>query len=451
MIDHRATLCAIWFLLAAACVSANGGHRLDLADIIQGPKGDGKKIISLGQSAKLLYELTSEALPLKTRCELYLGLIKQRNTRTELGVHGLIQSAMKQTVPNLESLKLNDKLRAELAFNALDKVRILQASFDDEFAEFVEEDMVDVKNDLFDCVAHVADRHQKAMTNVGEYVADSLEFIKPLVYDSRHALDRIEEAQQEVGKIERSKFDKTDKRGPWLDVYKKLFVMIINNRYRLTQDIMGFLTQPETLDILDYMVDINDKMEAHKNSLVDRESKLLDRNKSLQNNKPYRTELLSMFIKASQNLDWLAKRTVSFTHQRTRWRIIRNAVLPFKGLSVSDVTWSPARVIKRDTFEALVQSCPFQADYFEHSLKNLQFDGDSLEPETAKWLTERLYPFALGCRSSEADAKRPPHIRLWYMFSISQKIQRWCLDRLNNPSLTDEDKLYVLSIMRLIP
>lgn len=420
---------------------------LELANIFQD-----QKVISLGQAAKLMHELVKDAYDLELRCELYLDLIKQRNSRTEVGVANLIRkSANKLSRPDLDSLNLKEKLEAELNYGALKKVRIFQASFDDEFAEFVEEDMEEVKNDLFDCVAHAADRHQKAMLNVGEFVADTIEQIEPIVYASRHALERIEEAKQAVSRIELSKIDKTDKRGEWLEAYKILFVMIINNRYRLTQELMGFMTTPDSLDILDFMVDMNEQINVFKNQLVHRESRLLNKNKSFQKSRNYKDELLKMFILASRNLDWLPKRSISFTHQRTRWRIIRNTIVPFNGLSLSDVTWSPARTIHRNTFEALIESCPFYGDYFEYSIRNLHFHDNSIEPDTARWLVERLYPFALGCRSLEADKKRLPQIRDWYIFSISQKIQRWCLERLNDPSLADEDKIVVLSIMRLIP
>lgn len=399
-----------------------------------------------------MHQLVKDSFDLELRCELYLGLIKQRNNRTEKGVADLIRELNERLArPDLASLNLRDKLAAELAYGALHKVRIFQATFDDEFAEFVEEDMEAVKHDLFDCVGHAADRHQKAMSMVGEFIDDTIESLESLVYESRYALLKLQEARDRVETIEMEKDDKTEKRGKWLEAYKILFVVAMNNRYMLDQELMQFMTTPVTLGILDYMVETNDQIDDFKNKLVHRESRLLSKNKSLERSRKYKDQLLTMFIVASKNLDWLPKRSVSFTYQRTRWRIIRNTVTPFNGLSVSDVSWSPARPIHRNTFEALVDSCPFYGDYFEQSLRNINFIDNSLEFDTAKWMVERIYPFSLGCTSLEADKNRPPPVRFWYIFSISQKIQRWCLNRLNDPELSAEDKNIVLNIMRLIP
>lgn len=430
-----------------------------MAEILS--KGLGKnnwkdRVISLKDAAKTLHSLTIDMdMPLEARCELYIRIIRRPDIRAESSLKAMIESY--EPAGSLGGLSLGQKLDSELEFGALGKLQILQATFEDDFADFVQPEMEAVKNDLFDCVALAGDRHEKALDGVEDFVTDWLDKIKPLVYVSKHALNRIPEAQEDLVKLEASRSDSSEKRGSWLESFKKLFVMIINNRYRIDQKLMNFLTKLGTLQILDYMVATNNKIDKFKNSLVRKESKLIadkkntDQTKKLSKSRIYKDELLNMFILASNNLDWLPKRSVSFLNEQYRWRIIRNSLIQFNGLSIDDVNLSPARPIYRNTFQALISSCPFYSDFYAKSLNTLHFNDDSLDADNVKWLVERIYPYSFGCNALEADKTTNIKLRSWYMASISLKAHRWCLDRLNDPALNDDEKNYVLSIMKMIP
>lgn len=381
-----------------------------------------------------LHQENKDKESLESRCDLYISELQRAKVK----------------VPEGNTDDLASRLRAELEFGALKNLKIVLSWFESKFEDITQE-MASFKNDVLDCVANYGEKHLKSISGVAEFVNDATERIKPLIFNSQKAMNRLESAVKAVKKIETSRTNIHHKRDYWIDAFKKMLVIMSNYRYDLPQEVMQYVNQPENHELLDFMIQKSQSMNEEKNKCVELESKGWSKTR-LAMSKRYSTGLLNAFTLAANNIDWMPRHTVSFIHEPPRWRIIwQNHITKFGKLSMLDSEYSRRTdSVERGAFSALMSSCPHLSEYYKIHLKSKAFD-ESFAIDEARWMIGRLNHYSLGCLVPIADKSTELNRRRWFIKSSSIKLAQWAADRLADEGLDEDQKVSVLRIIEQVP
>lgn len=403
-------------------------------------KIDDGTTMSLLTAINKLHGLTKGTHTFEARCELYTDLLGQSNIQTDEGLKELIEGKPTNIDDISETLDLKSKLRADLNFETLKKLRILTAWFDSEFNEFQIE-MKDVKSEILSCIVFYGERHLRSVNSVSDFIDGSLKVINPIVFEANNIPRKLEYHTEKMDKLNEKIPKILARRSPWLEIMKKLVVISINYRHSLPQDIMQYLTKNEHLELLDFMDKTSKKLDKLENDCIKLESESED----LKKKSKYPNRLLRTFILAANNIDWLPRKAVGSIHREDRWALIQRHLMKFDNLSRLDPEWSSkTKLIDRNAFAALVNSCTPLSTFFGQHLHSPAY-SDKFSIDEAQWMVGRLYHYSLGCMMPKVDETTTLHQRRWLVKSISSKLSDWSMDRMGDENLSHEKKRVILA------
>lgn len=396
------------------------------------------------KAAHLLHEITKDTHPLESRCELYAKLFKEPNIHTQERVASFVENQGQLNVEDIEKLDLIPKMRAELKFSSLTKLKTITTWFESEFNEITPE-LDAIKNDILSCIVAYGNRHLKSVSGIKDSMDDVLEKIKPITHHADKVQSSLNNALSKVYKA--TLVDANYRKGTWLAALKQLVVIAINYRYSLTPQVIRYLTKDSTLKFLNFMNKKSKRLDSLKNSCVQLETDNHNRN----NSEVYKKKLLDAFILVSNNIDWLPKRSVSFVHQPQRWFSIQKNLIKFNELSKYDSAWQDNTTAKeKDAYKALLHSCP-SLTHENMGLTISEPYDKSLDVEQANWMVERLYHYYFGCLELNSDPTLGVTQRRWFVNSISTKLNNWAIKMIQDQELDRNTKKLVRDIQSRLP
>lgn len=405
-------------------------------------------ILTFAESADLLYEKIQRN-SLEFRCHAYVMLTRQPNVRTAPRVANLINIASKnfdfeQSLSS--SVSLSDFLAEGIEYNALSKFHTLFGIFDSENTDPDLQNRPEVRGDMLDCMAYYAERHVKAVTGVREFVVIASERVDPLVFKTQKTEHWTDFYSNQVRAAENAENGHIHKmKAAWLEALDKLFVVMVNNRYRLTREVWDFVQSPGRLIGLRSCQVIIDRLKNGQDKCVKLE---LESANDKKKSRDYRMELLQVFALTATNLDWLPIYTTSFIYDPARFSIIKRRIKRFRGMTEEEAS-GIASIDESAMLRGLKESCEILTKQFEKSLNpKIYF---KLPIYKARSLGHRIQHHLVGCRVDKTDPTLFNR-RRWLVTSVTLKLADWTVHRITDPRIiSDQDRAAIIEIARTLP
>lgn len=391
-------------------------------------------IITLSEAINKLHIL-SVGYSLEIRCNKYVKLISQPNIRTFSSVNLLMEESRLFNEIEQSGSNLVSQLESERSFDALGRIQTIVQTLESERTASTSNYEPEIQKELLDCMNYYIYRHQKATSEIIQYVRKSLDTLKPSIVEparNQFITSKIEERVRLIRDLERDGLDKGQNLGVWLKELSDIQNLVVKNNFEIPKLVRDLLLDNERLERLRKLERVGSQAQQLWKSCVSQE--ILRKT----GNKDYRSNLSKLMILVESNISFLGPSLDQFVRDPRRQKIVRDYQTMASEVKPRSLT-SGVSVLEKltdcdENYERLKKDriSPLQENV---TLKEALDFARSLNHFNAECLSKSM---------NNANKSR------WSIKLLSRHLYSWLNRKRRTENVTQEDKQELENILAIV-